>query len=766
MGERLRSRKEDRLACSDRSLPAEGGDAPLAHARLCPDSGQWVFHELEEHLSGVSRLAAEFCLPFAAQEWGAIAGLWHDLGKYRPGFQSYLRAAVGLDQANVPVGRVKHAIAGAIYAVRAQGAYGRLLAYLIAGHHAGLPDWHPDETPGSALSLELGSEGETLEEAKSGGAPSEILEVGVDLLRPPVSQPSELHLWLRMLFSALVDADYLDTERFMDEGRSALRGGYPDIPALRHAYERYMTERFAVAETKVNVLRNEILQHCRAQAACSPGLFTLTVPTGGGKTLASMGFALDHAARHSLKRVIYVIPYTSIIEQTADVLRRVFVDLEPNPVIEHHSNLDPEKETLASRLAAENWDAPIVVTTNVQFLESLYAAKTSRCRKLHNIAESVVIFDEAQLLPPEHLGPVLDALRQLLTRYRVTVVLSTATQPELGKTRTDSFGRILLEGLGKATELAPDPSGLYERLRRVTVRLPESMGESRDWESIAGELEQYLQVLCIVNRRDDAAALWCKLPAGAIHLSARMCGAHRAKTIARIRELLELGQPVRVVSTQLVEAGVDLDFPVVYRAMAGLDSIAQAAGRCNREGRMPDSGGNVVVFNPPQRSPSGLLLKAEQAAEVVLASHGGDPLALANFSRYFDLLYGGVNTYDKGEVLRLLTVDAARGAIQFRTAAQRFQLIEDGQQQSVLVRWGEGDRLIARLRAEGPHRGLMRRLQRYSVTLYDYQLRRLMSSGDIVMCEGFAIQANEDLYHPQLGLLSDPPACDPASLVI
>ena len=757
--------KEGHLSGSHRAAAAEVDSVPLAHARLRPDGGGYLAHELEEHLRAVSLLASDFASPFAAREWGACVGLWHDLGKYQSAFQTYLRVAAGVDSTGVQAGRVKHAIAGAIHAAQTQGAYGRLLAYLIAGHHAGLPDWHPDEAPGLALASELSGETATLDAAKSGGAPHEVLAAAAALPLPPISQPSELHFWLRMLFSALVDADFLDTERFMDEGRTATRGAFPSISALRSVYDEFMAERFATADTRLNVVRNDILRRCRHQAASPPGLFTLTVPTGGGKTLASMGFALDHAMRHSLRRIIYVIPYTSIIEQTADVLRRVFAGLGPDPVVEHHSTLDPESDTLVGRLAAENWDAPVIVTTNVQFLESLYAAKTSRCRKLHNIAESVVIFDEAQLLPAEHLGPVLDALRQLVAHYRVTVVLSTATQPELGKTRTDPFGRVELEGLGMATELAPDPVSLYSSLRRVTVRLPDSTSECRDWDDLANDLERHPQVLCVVNRRDDAATLWRKLPSGAIHLSARMCGAHRSETIARIRGLLERGEPVRVVSTQLVEAGVDLDFPVVYRAMAGLDSIAQAAGRCNREGHLPNAGGRVIVFNPPQPPPSGLLLKAAQAAEVVLMDRDEDPLSPANFTRYFDLLYGGVNTYDKGEVMRLLSDGAAKGAVQFRTAAQRFQLIDDGEQRPVLVRWGQGAQLIARLRAEGPHRDLTRRLQRYSVTLYDSQVWRLMSSGDITMLGGFVIQENDALYHPDLGLLAEPPSPSPASLV-
>lgn len=736
----------------------------LAHVKRNPAAG-WVEHELRSHLKAVAGLAEGFADSFAGSAWAYLAGLWHDLGKYLPAFQEYIRSTSGIDaHIETAPGKVKHAIAGAIHAADIFGLQGRLLAYLIAGHHAGLPDWHPDDAPGAALSQEIKEEKLTLEKAIPGGAPLEILNPGLKLTRPPIHEADELHFWLRMLFSCVVDADFLDTERFMDEGRTAQRGGYADMKALRSDYDRYMGKNFAVADSPVKRLRAEIRDACLARAADEPGLFSLSVPTGGGKTLASLGFALHHAARHGLKRIIYVIPYTSIIEQTADVFRRVFAGRNPSPVIEHHSNLETDNETPKSRLAAENWDAPIVVTTNVQFFESLYAAKPSRCRKLHNIAESVVILDEAQLLPPEHLQPILDGLRHLVARCRVSLVLSTATLPELTKTRS-RFGEKPLIGLGEARELALDPVRLSRELDRVTVSLPESPRDRRDWDALAEELVRHERVLCIVNRRDDAETLWRKLSPGAIHLSARMCGAHRASVIARIKTELDGNRSVRVVSTQLVEAGVDLDFPVVYRAMAGLDSIAQAAGRCNREGRLAGKGGRVIVFNPPKPSPSGLLLKAEQAAQSVLEGSSGELLTPANYVRYFDRFYADVNSHDMGGMADLLTKDAHKGEIQFRTAAMRFRLIPDAGQRAVFVRWGDGAALIERLKAEGPHRELMRRLQRHAVTLYDRQWKKLLASGDLESHEDFLIQRSEALYHPDLGLLPEMSDYEPSSLM-
>lgn len=735
----------------------------LAHVRK-DAAGAWVEHELLHHLKSVAELAGGFAAPIGGGSWVSLAGLWHDLGKYQPAFQDYIRSASGMEaHIETAPGRVKHAIAGAIHAEKSLGAYGKLIAYLIAGHHAGLPDWHP-EGNGAALSQELRDERAALEASLAAGISDEILSPPISLAKPPIRKADELHLWLRMLFSCLVDADFLDTEAFMDEWRAGMRGGHVDIATLRAAYDCHMAENFSAADTPVKRLRAEIREACLARAGDAQGLFSLTVPTGGGKTLASLGFALHHAQLHGLSRVIYVIPYTSIIEQTADVFRRVFAGIEPMPVIEHHSNLEAENETARSRLAAENWDAPVVVTTNVQFFESLYAAKPSRCRKLHNIANSVVILDEAQLLPPEHLAPILDALRKLIERYRVSVIVSTATQPELCKSRQDPFGRVELAGLGEARELAPDPTRLYRELERVSVALPPPGGERRNWPEVAAELTEHEQVLCIVNRRDDAAELWRLLPPCTLHLSARMCGAHRAEVIAGIHRRLAAGEPVRVVSTQLVEAGVDLDFPVVYRAMAGLDSIAQAAGRCNREGNLPDKG-CVVVFNPPKPSPSGLLRKAEDAANIVLASSSGEPLSLDNFRKFFKQFYSSVNSHDREGVMALLGKDAVRGEIQFRTAAQKFRLIADEGQRSVFVRWGEGASLIDLLKSIGPNRELMRKLQRHTVTLYEYQWKKLLASGDLELHNDFIIQSSEALYHPVLGLLPEAPDYAPDSLV-
>ena len=727
-------------------------------------------HRLDCHLREVARLAANHAAGFGGQEWARLAGLWHDLGKYRPGFQRYLRAATGTAAENAHIeggaGRVSHSTAGALLACERFGAAGRVLAYLIASHHAGLYDWNSDA---SSLEARLSSEASRTELAEAlAAAPPDILDHGdfVANLRAIPGGSAGFALWLRMLFSALVDADFLDTEAFMDEGKAAARGGWPELGALRAAFDAHMASLGASApDTPVNRLRARILAQCRAKAAEKPGHFSLTVPTGGGKTLASMAFALDHALTHGQRRVIYVIPYTSIIEQTADVFRGIFGEA----VVEHHSNAesDPSRESLRSRLACENWDAPIVVTTSVQFFESVFATRTSRCRKLHQIVNSVVVLDEAQLLPPEFLKPILGALNLLTRHYGVTVVLSTATQPALA--RQDYFDpQKTIAGLDEVRELmqggphVETPDELYRDLKRVNVRLPADWQRRATWEEVAAELAAHDSVLAIVNTRRHAAALHALLPKGALHLSALMCGAHRADVIATIKARLAAGTPTRVVSTQLVEAGVDLDFPVVYRALTGLDSIAQAAGRCNREGRLPGLG-EVVVFVPPDAAPPGLLAKGEGACRSVLHGYAGDPLDRALFERYFRQLYYQCNL-DQHGIEKLLTVDGKTLAVNFRSAADRFRLIDDADQVSVIVlyRGPEGqdatvDQRLAELRKGGAERWLLRALQRYTVSIHQRDAQRLLAQGDIAeLLPGLFVQVSDVAYDATLGLRIDP----------
>ncbi len=548
-----------------------------------------------------------------------------------------------------------------------------------------------------------------------------------------------------MLFSCLVDADFLDTEKFMEQGKTEHRGRYPRLEDLVSSFFQAMDKlEQDAAKTPVNVTRAEIRRACEQKAEMPKGLFSLTVPTGGGKTLSAMAFALRHARKHAQQRIIYVIPYTSIIEQTGRVLAGIF---GRENVVEHHSNLSPEKETLRSQLATENWDAPIIVTTNVQFFESLYAARPSRCRKLHNIVNSVVILDEAQLLPPELLTPCVDAMNDLVRSYGVTLVLATATQPAL-------------RNLDRPAEIIPSELKLYERLRRIDFNFPASLNEPTDWASLAQRLQQYDQVLCIVNTRRDCHNLFQLMPTGTIHLSALMCGAHRSAVIRLIRLRLRKRQPIRVISTQLVEAGVDIDFPVVYRALAGLDSIAQAAGRCNREGKLNDTGrlGEVHVFVPPKPSPPGLLLKGENTTRDLRSLPNFDPHDPDTFARYFEKFYPKVN--DTGSQFHDLLVKNVNPDLcfQFRTAAKEFRLI-DQDQQPVIVRYKEKkiDKWLTQLRFAGPKRQIMRALQRFTVNLPTRMVTAMLADGRLEEVEphkapGIVAQACLNLYDPQIGL--------------
>ncbi|MCB1790197.1 MAG: CRISPR-associated endonuclease Cas3'', partial [Gammaproteobacteria bacterium] len=485
----------------------------------------------------VARKSREFTAAFGSGGWGHAAGLWHDLGKYRQGFQRYIRETNDPDaHVESPIASVAktHSGAGALHAIEyfenaagAQGQIiGRVIAYLIAGHHAGLYD-------GQDLAARLASDATRIERdeaiaakpAASILAPEALPDVAAIPAETPGSVPGRFALWLRMLFSSLVDADFLDTEAFMDQGKESARTGFATPVQLLDRFDTFMTRFGAgVAPSPVNRLRADILQQCRDKSAYSPGVFTLTVPTGGGKTLASLGFALTHAVAHDKHRVIYAIPYTSIIEQTAEIFRSVLGEAD---VVEHHSNaeLDDARENARSRLACENWDAPIVVTTNVQLFESLFATRTSRCRKLHNLVGSVIVLDEAQLLPVDFLQPVLDVLRLLVDDYGVTLVLCTATQPALTSTqRFDPRKGLRGFDLGCVTEIVDDVPALYAALDRVQVHRPIDLDRADDWPTITDRIIQHDAVLTIVNRRQDARDLYAQLRAhddrGLYHLSA------------------------------------------------------------------------------------------------------------------------------------------------------------------------------------------------------------------------------------------------------
>jgi len=686
------------------------------YAHTAPQAGSdWQL--LEDHLRGVAERASNFSESFEAPEWGRLAGLWHDIGKYSSAFQDYLRSATEPDVHLSDQGkRTDHSTAGAQLAVRAFGGLGHLLAFPIAGHHSGLLD---AIAPGASLDHRLEKAVEPWEQ----NAIPTLLQATLPPLPPRLSEALatkdgfSIAFFVRMVFSCLVDADFLDTGAFMDPARESRRFRWPDdvLARMERALGQHL-EDFGAPSTGVDRRRAEVLSACLAAADRDPGLFTLTVPTGGGKTLSSLAFALRHARIHGQRRIVYVAPFTSIIEQNADVfreaLRQAPLDGVPDPIIEHHSSLDPEGETDGSRRAAENWDAPLVVTTAVQFYESLFANRTSRCRKLHNLAKSVIVLDEAQCLPVDFLSPCLRALKELSAGYGATVVLCTATQPAVGRRSDFPVGLRLTD----EREIVPDPGALFDSLRRVQVK---RCGVLADVE-LGERLEQLDQVLCIVNTRKHARRLFELLEDArdVIHLSASMCPAHRSARIKDAKARLERTERCRVVATQVVEAGVDIDFPVVYRALAGVDAIAQAAGRCNRNGRLDL--GTTFVFESEHPASERFLADTAGSARQVLSIHD-DPLSLEAVKHYFRLYYWEQShRWDRRGIIdafRLGRSEKLPFLFNFSTAARDFRIIEQ-RGVPVFVPWStEGASLCEELRRgwPGPTRKLLRRLQRYAV---------------------------------------------------
>lgn len=727
----------------------------MAYAHSVRDRPLEEWHKLEDHLRDTGEAAARLAAAWDAGEWGRLAGLWHDLGKYSNAFQ--VRIGAGDSDAHVEnPGRPDHSTAGAVYASQALGRSGLPVALAIAGHHAGLGNLQEEVVPRLRRK-------DLLEQAVRGGATGEWLKPGtlpalpVDSRDMSAENLRALELWTRFLFSALVDADFLDTERFLEPTKAEVRAGDVDLSALLRLIDGHAEALGGSrADAPVNQSRRRILKACRDAATSEPGVFSLTAPTGAGKTIASMAFALRHAVAHGLRRVIVVLPFTSIIEQSAQVYRDI---LGPEAVVEHHSNLDPERETLHSRLCSENWDAPIIVTTGVQFFESLFANRSSACRKLHNIARSVVILDEAQTLPTTLLTSILDVLRQLTTRFGSTLVVSTATQPALAE-------REGFPGLVGVREILPDPASEFAALRRARIEWPRDVSEPITWGNLAAKLQAEESFLVIVHKRADALDLVSLLPGDVIHLSASMCPAHRLEVIHHIKQGLRDGRPVRVVSTQLVEAGVDIDFPVVYRALAGLDAIAQAAGRCNREGKRET--GRVVVFVAPTEPPPGILRKGLETTRGLLAELGGDldPLSPEHFEAYFRRLYFLSETDRSG-------IQEAREKLRFREVAEKAVVI-DQTVQPVVVPWGAGaggsEAALDRLRKEGPNRGTMRALQPYAATVSKSGFRRLFEVGALehVREAVWALaQTHRNLYDSRLGLrLTGALFADPESLSI
>ncbi|HEX7339929.1 MAG TPA: CRISPR-associated helicase Cas3' [Rhodanobacteraceae bacterium] len=730
-----------------------------AHSTSRTDKQDW--QTLENHLSTVGRMAGKRAQWFGAETLASIAGTLHDLGKYTQAFQKRL-------EGEVP--RVDHATWGAVIANQRYPQLGKLLAYAIAGHHAGLANGENGDARRS-LRDRLGADNlSTLPPLVDDWQREIALPDGVGL--PTCFKPDnqrgafQLALLTRMVFSCLVDADFIDTDNFYRriEGKQPRREG--DGPSLVELRDRLNAHLTTLPTTGgINPLRADILAHTREGAAHAPGRFSLTVPTGGGKTLASLAFSLDHAIAHGLRRVIYVIPFTSIIEQNAAVFRAAFGDLGETAVLEHHSALvdtpasDPNAEPQSyekRHLAMENWDRPIIVTTAVQFFESLFADRPSRCRKLHNIASSVVILDEAQTMPLHLLRPCVAALDELALNYRTSIVLCTATQPAL--LQEQGFKG----GLCNVRELAPDPPVLYEKLRRVRVR---HLGTLED-AALEDQLRQRQQVLCIVNNRRHARSLYQAIAdeLGALHLTTLMFAQHRSQVLAEVRRRLKAGEPCRLVSTSLIEAGVDVDFPTVLRAEAGLDSIAQAAGRCNREGRMARDDAEVLVFataNSDWKPPHELELFAE-AFRTVQRQHQGDLLDLDAIGAYFRELYFRLDQgLDKNDLMGLLK-GKRLDSLPFEDLANQFRVIESAMRPIIvsfdLATGGENTFVEKVLRELAFAPSEARKLQPFLVQVPPHVYRQLEQAGAIAPVaperygEQFVKLTNRRLYDAQYGL--------------
>lgn len=732
-----------------------------AHSGLNPDKSDW--QTLPSHLQAVGRLAAEAAAHFGAEKLAEAAGLLHDLGKYSEEFQRRIAGDYG---------RVDHSTRGAQLACERYGHIGTLLAYGIAGHHAGLANGK-DAGERTPLTERLKADPPKL-------LPAWEAEISLpqkeELQLPQHFQPRKERAQFqqaflaRMLFSALVDADFRDTEAYYAhlEGRTPGRERpVPTLAALRTELDKYLSG--FQANSEVNRIRAEILAAVRGHAPEPAGLFSLTVPTGGGKTLASLAFALDHAIALGLRRIIYVIPFTSIVEQNARVFRQALGPLGEMAVLEHHSAFvedDTRRESPDQyqgarklRLAMENWDAPIIVTTAVQFFESLFADRPSKCRKLHNIAGSVVILDEAQTLPLKLLKPTMAAIDELARNYRSSVVLCTATQPAL------QAGDGFKGGFEHVRELAPAPEELYQRLKRVTVR---HAGEWTD-EELARQLRAREQVLCIVNNRRHARALYEAIAdcPGARHLTTLMCAKHRSTVLDDIRQRLKAGQPCRLVATSLIEAGVDVDFPTVLRAEAGLDSIAQAAGRCNREGRRLAIESEVLVFASAGKdwAPPPELTQFAQVFRATQRQHADDPLALAAIRHYFQQLYWqkGNEELDAHDLMGQL-LGSRLDSLPFEILAARYRLIESAQL-PVIVPYDETAReALKRLAHAEGGLGIARQLQPYLVQLPRQGFEALRQAGAIQPVapqrfgEQFMELANPDLYDLNFGLHWDEPS--------
>lgn len=730
----------------------------FAHSASLPD--QQLGHLLSKHLADVGARASEWALRFGLSKAALVAGLYHDLGKYDPAFQRKLAGEVN---------RVDHSTAGAVvlldHATATDKIPSEMIAYAILGHHAGLPDCNTSEK--TSLWRRHEDYEDTLHPDWRQEVASPSSDLGAELLVLIGRAFSAEHLGFdvsvatRMLFSCLVDADYRDTEAFYAQHEGVNDRDWSSLaqvlPQMSAAFDAHMTQFAGQSDPKgINQLRSDILAHVRDKAATPPGLFTLTVPTGGGKTLASLGFALDHARCHGHQRIIYAIPFTSIIDQTAAIFRGI---LGAENVLEHHSAIEDDakhdkdrKSRDKVRLAMEDWAAPVVVTTNVQLFESLFAARPGRARKLHNIAGSVIILDEAQTIPRPLLRPCLRMLDSLARLFGCSIVLCTATQPAVGETLK---GGLALAG----RELAPDPADLARRLKRVQIK----HGGVMDNAALVAALHEVDQGLIVVNSRAHALDLWndAKGLDGLFHLSTRQYPAHRRRMLADIRQRLKDRLLCRVISTSLIEAGVDVSFPCAWRAEAGLDQIVQVAGRVNRNGEMLPVLGQVTVFTPegypPPAEISGLIGDMARMRDAFEDLQSPEAI-----QRYFSEVYWRVDAgLDGKKIVADFTVDSRKNCtnFNFRTAAEKFRMIESGMVPVIIPRDKAAVDAVADLERPWIKSAVIARaLQTHLVTVPPKARARMLACGKgefvrpDLRADQFFVLTEPELYHEETGL--------------
>ncbi|MBP3467981.1 MAG: CRISPR-associated helicase Cas3' [Lachnospiraceae bacterium] len=701
----------------------------LAHKREEDGATQ----SLKDHLENTAEIAGKFAEEFGAYDWGYCAGMLHDIGKYSAEFQ---RRINGSEE------KVDHATAGAQLCWNMKGMY-QFLSYCIAGHHAGLPDTGGKTDTGSCRSLY----GRLKKQIKDYEAYQK--EITIPKLSTPGFMPSDkaelsffCSMLVRMVYSCLVDADFLDTEDFMNGGIKERDSGEP----MEILYERLKTHISGWLENEnretVNGRRTEILKNCLEKGDEERGLFRLTVPTGGGKTVASLAFALRHAIRHEMKHIIYVIPYTSIIEQNAKVFSDI---LGERNVLESHCNVDYEstEELRPMQLATENWDKPVIVTTNVSFFESLFSNKSSKCRKLHNLANSVIIFDEAQMLPNDYLKPCIAAMEQLVRYFRSTIVLCTATQPAL----TNMFS----EGM-EAKELCPR---MEEQFRFFTRAVLEDLGRIPG-EELIQRLEGEEQALCILNTKKKAQKVYqCLREEGVYHLSTSMYPEHRRKVLAEIRNRLKNNEKCIVISTSLVEAGVDLDFRTVYRQLAGTDSIIQAVGRCNREGKRPLEESHTWIFQLEEREYTPGQSQQIAVTEALLSEEKRLE-ELSTIQEYFEMLYHfRGSSLDKKEILK----EFQGMRFSFKKVSDEFKLIEQNTKTILIPREEHAKEIYKEMKIKGITKKLMREAGQYCISVYEEDCNKMICADMIRVItdelKDFYVLKNTDQYKEDMGLKLD-----------